>query len=137
MRETPTAVRLVVTVAKGHRRLRPTVACGRKEHVRLGRGSIAYRRPMRVTAQVAGVALLSFGVGGLLYAMYITGPESVLGDGWKAVVWALAAAAIAATAGGLTVASRGIAERSWILYGLAALLHILWYAVSGIVAENL
>ncbi len=91
---------------------------------------------MRVMAQVAGWGLLAVGCLGVLFAVYITGPESVLSGFWKPVLLALAAGGIAATAGGLVVAYAGIAQRAWLLYGLAVFIHVTWYATAMTVAEH-
>lgn len=82
-----------------------------------------------------GTALLGAGALLFLYAMYLTGTGSVVGAVGRVVVLVLALGGVAASAGGLTVATRGRAERSWVLYCAAVGLHVAWYTIALAIAE--
>ncbi len=91
---------------------------------------------MRSLAVTAGWLLLAIGCLAFLYAMYLTGGDSVLGGLAEAVVLGLAVGAVGLTSAGLVVATRGFAERSWLLFGGAVVMHVIWYAVALGVAET-
>lgn len=90
---------------------------------------------MRKAAMLTGTALLGLGALGFLYAMYLVGTGSIVGATGRAVVLVLALAGVGASAGGLTVATRGRAERSWVLYCAAVGLHLAWYTIALAIAE--
>lgn len=84
---------------------------------------------------LTGWAMLGAGALLFLYALYLAAGGSVLGGLSKLVVLATAVGAVAMTAGGLMVATRGRAERSWLLYGAAVVLHVAWYSLALALAE--
>ena len=84
---------------------------------------------------LTGTALLGLGALLFLYAMYLVGAGSIVGGVGRVVVLVLALAGVGASAGGLTVATRGRAERSWVLYCAAVGLHATWYLIALSIAE--
>ena len=91
---------------------------------------------MRALAVASGWVLLLAGVGAFFLALYLTGEGSEVRGFFRALVLGLAAGAVTATWGGVVVASRGFAERSWSLYALALVMHALWYVITMIIAES-
>jgi len=79
---------------------------------------------------LTGTAFLGAGALLFLYALYLTVTGSVVGTLGRIVVLLVAAGAVAASAGGLTVATRGRAERSWLLYCTGVGLHVVWYTLA-------
>lgn len=90
----------------------------------------------RSTATLGGLVALVIAVAAFAFALWATSAGSVVAGLGKAVVLALADGAIAAACGGLSVASQGIASRSWLLHGLAVVLAVLSYALALGIAEN-
>jgi len=90
---------------------------------------------MRKAAMLTGTALLGLGALLFLYALYLVGTASIVGAAGRAVVLVLALGGVATSAGGLTVATRGRAERSWLLYCAAVGLHVAWYTIALGIAE--
>lgn len=66
----------------------------------------------------------------------VTSEDSVISGFGRSLVLGLAGGALVATCGGLVVALHGDAERSWLLYVIAAVLHAGWYALAVGIAEN-
>ncbi len=90
----------------------------------------------RATALIGGLAALALALLAFGFALWATGEGSVLGGFARAAVLTLAGAAIAAALGGLTVATRGVASRAWLLHGLSVLLAVSSYAVALGLAET-
>ncbi len=90
----------------------------------------------RATALIGGLAALALALPAFGFALWTTADGSVLGEFGRAAVLALAGAAIAAAFGGLTVATRGIASRAWLLHGLSVLLAVSSYVVALGLAET-
>ena len=79
---------------------------------------------------LTGTALLGLGALLFLYALYLVATASIAATSGRAIVLVLALGGVAASAGGLTVATRGRAERSWLLYCAAVGLHLAWYVIA-------
>jgi hypothetical protein len=97
---------------------------------RSGRAIGEHRCAMRKAAMLTGTALLGLGALVFLYVCYLVVAGSLAGNLGRVVVLVLALGGVASSAGGLTVATRGRAERSWVLYCAAVGLHVLWYAIA-------
>lgn len=98
-------------------------------------GAISNMGRMRRAAMLTGTAMLGIGALLFLYALYLTVASAVVGVVGRATIFSLATAGVAAAAGGLTVATRGRAERSWPLYGAAIVLHLAWYTLALALAD--
>ncbi len=91
---------------------------------------------MRPLAGLTGVTGLALGLVALPFALYITGPGSIVGAGGTAVILSLIAAGLLVAGAGLVTVISGYGQRTWLLYGAALLLYALGYALPFVIAEG-
>jgi hypothetical protein len=91
---------------------------------------------LRLLAGLTGVAALALGLVGIPFALYITGPGSIVGAGGTAVILSLIVAGLLVAGAGLVTVISGYGQRTWLLYGAGFLLYALGYTLPFVIAEG-